>query len=567
MPVGRMSVAQMRGLAAIAARTRRRRSAAHGLAESPDLRRRRPKISRRQPQRIEALGLAIDANAIRAGLVACTGNAGCKFAASDTKRHAEEIARWCETRVPARHAGQYPSDRLSPFLRAAFHRRRSACSPARCRSNEDDDPVEGYHILVGGGFGPDAALGRELYRDVVAEEAPRTVERILKAYLAHRASPEETFLAFSRRHEIDALKALADARRANERDAAAADSVADPGVRAVLGGAAHLAQRSFSPACSDSTENVTPVSAADAAKLLARLARRRRAGARRRCDDADDGAPWHDPAMPLADRMKLAEGRPLPRRLMAAMAQQDCGQCGYNCQDYADALFAKSEERLNLCVPGGKETSRMLKQLHAELGAHHCGRAPAPAQRQSRAGAAAPRPAAPATIRSTPRFSRAAALNKPGSEKETWHIDIDLAGTGSRLCRRRFASAFFRPTIRDLVAAVLGDARCAGGLSDRRSHASRSADRRRLAVAGARHAVRADLLPDRRRTPAEGEAARGRRGSRMAMPRRSTCSRRCTNFPASGPIPEAFIEALDPLQPRRLFDLVLAQIAIPAGSR
>ena len=74
--------------------------------------------------------------------------------------------------------------------------------------NEDDDPIEGYHILVGGGFGPDAALGRELYRDVSAEEAPRTVARILKAYLAHRASPEETFLTFSRRHEIDALKAM-----------------------------------------------------------------------------------------------------------------------------------------------------------------------------------------------------------------------------------------------------------------------------------------------------------------------------------------------------------------------
>ena len=45
---------------------------------------------------IEALGLSTSANSIRAGLVACTGNAGCKFAASDTKRHAEEIARWCE---------------------------------------------------------------------------------------------------------------------------------------------------------------------------------------------------------------------------------------------------------------------------------------------------------------------------------------------------------------------------------------------------------------------------------------------------------------------------------------
>src|SRR6266481_5051613 len=83
----------------------------------------------------------------------------------------------------------------------------------------------------------------------------------------------------------------------------------------------------------------------------------------------DDGAPWHDPSMPLADRMKLAESRPLRRRMMAAMGQQDCGQCGYNCQDYSDAIFLKKEERLNLCVPGGKETARMLKKLHEEFGA------------------------------------------------------------------------------------------------------------------------------------------------------------------------------------------------------
>ena len=81
----------------------------------------------------------------------------------------------------------------------------------------------------------------------------------------------------------------------------------------------------------------------------------------------DDGAPWHDQTMPLHDRMKLAEGRPLPRRMMAAMGQQDCGQCGYDCKDYADALFSKKEARLNLCVPGGKETARMLKALHGEI--------------------------------------------------------------------------------------------------------------------------------------------------------------------------------------------------------
>src|SRR5512142_977262 len=104
-------------------------------------------------------------------------------------------------------------------------------------------------------------------------------------------------------------------------------------------------------------EGVTPLSSADVAKLLPGLVD----AVASLATEIDDGAPWHDPAMPLADRMTLAEGRPLPRRMMAAMAQQDCGQCGYNCHDYSQALSTGKEERLNLCVPGGKDTARMLK--------------------------------------------------------------------------------------------------------------------------------------------------------------------------------------------------------------
>src|SRR6187401_3312244 len=86
--------------------------------------------------------------------------------------------------------------------------------------------------------------------------------------------------------------------------------------------------------------------------------------------DGDDGeAPWHDQTMPIADRMKLAEGKPLRRRMMAVMGQQDCGQCGYNCEQYADAIAGKAEAKLNLCVPGGKDTARALKALYAELNA------------------------------------------------------------------------------------------------------------------------------------------------------------------------------------------------------
>ena len=74
--------------------------------------------------------------------------------------------------------------------------------------------VEGYHVHVGGGFGPDAAIAPEIYHDVKAEDVPRVVERMLKAYLAHRASPQESFQTFTRRHDIDALRALIDSEAA-----------------------------------------------------------------------------------------------------------------------------------------------------------------------------------------------------------------------------------------------------------------------------------------------------------------------------------------------------------------
>jgi ferredoxin-nitrite reductase len=204
LPVGRLEAAQMRGLAAVA------RDFGDGdlrltvwqnllISGVPD-----DKVAEAEAA-IAALGLSTKASAIRAGLVACTGNVGCKFAASDTKRHAEDIARWCEGRV----AVEAP---VNIHLTGCHH----SCAQhyigdiglLACKVGEGEEQSEGYHIYVGGGFGSAAALGRELYRDVKAEDAPRTIERMLKGYLAHRASPEETFLAFARRYDIDALKAM-----------------------------------------------------------------------------------------------------------------------------------------------------------------------------------------------------------------------------------------------------------------------------------------------------------------------------------------------------------------------
>ncbi len=161
---------------------------------------------------IEKLGLSVQASQIRAGLIACTGNKGCKFAASDTKGHAAAIGDWCESRVNI----ETP---LNIHLTGCHH----SCAQhyisdigliaAKVPSGEGEgeEVVEGYHLFAGGGFGPDADIGQEVYRDVKASVAPQTVERLLKAYLSHRASPDETFLTFARRHDGETLRKLADA--------------------------------------------------------------------------------------------------------------------------------------------------------------------------------------------------------------------------------------------------------------------------------------------------------------------------------------------------------------------
>ncbi|WP_027566988.1 NirA family protein [Bradyrhizobium sp. URHA0013] len=158
---------------------------------------------------IKQIGLAVEASHIRAGLIACTGNAGCRFAASNTKRHAAEIGDWCEPRVEM-------DKPVNIHVTGCHH----SCAQhyisdigligARVPVNEEDT-VEGYHLFTGGGFGPDADVGQEVYHDLKAEDAPKTVEGLLKAYIAHRSAPDETFLSFARRHDGETLRKLADA--------------------------------------------------------------------------------------------------------------------------------------------------------------------------------------------------------------------------------------------------------------------------------------------------------------------------------------------------------------------
>ena len=152
-----------------------------------------------------------------------------------------------------------------------------------------------------------------------------------------------------------------------------------------------------------------------------------------RADKAAEDFPWHDPALALEERLRLAEGRPPARVLMAAMAQLDCGQCGYLCQTYAEAVARGDEKSLTRCVPGGKETARALRELmeQSSLASRPTSPQPSspagaeregPAQRQGEVRVAARGTAAA-------RFDRALKLNRDGSAKDTRHVVFRLDET------------------------------------------------------------------------------------------------------------------------------------------
>jgi ferredoxin-nitrite reductase len=200
----RLDAAQLRGLAEIAAR--------HGsgtlrltvwqnllVSDIPETQ------VEETAAEIEALGLATSASPLRSGLVACTGNAGCKFALADTKRHALALADYLEPRVT---------------LDAPLNIHLTGC-PNSCAQHYvgdigllatkvdagGDDEIEGYHLIVGGGSGSELRLGREIARDIPADALPGRLEALLRGFLARRQAGE-SFHAFANRHSPEQLSDL-----------------------------------------------------------------------------------------------------------------------------------------------------------------------------------------------------------------------------------------------------------------------------------------------------------------------------------------------------------------------
>jgi sulfite reductase (NADPH) flavoprotein alpha-component len=281
---------------------------------------------------------------------------------------------------------------------------------------------------------------------------------------------------------------------------------------------------------------VTPLSPEGNAALMAGAAA-----------DGDDGeAPWHDQTLALEERKKLAEGRPLRRRMMAAMAQQDCGQCGYNCENYADAIAARKESRLNLCAPGGKETARMLKALAEELD-----KAPATTLPSTPVASAEAPVAAPGQSRDLPveaTFLSRRRLNGEGSEKETWHVEFDLSKSNLDYAAGDSFGVFAKNELGlvDQIVAMLG----ASHLTAVRGKTLRETLQCDVSLAPAPDAlfnlvsfISGGAAREKARLLAQGEDPDGDAATLDVLAV-------LQKFPNARPHPEAFVEALEPLQPR-----------------
>jgi ferredoxin-nitrite reductase len=153
---------------------------------------------------IRAAGLDWQASAIRGALVACTGNAGCKFSASDTKRHAAELADFLEARITL-------DQPINIHLTGCHH----SCAQhyiadiGLLAAKVGEEMIEGYDLHVGGGAGAEQRIGRLVRPGVAFAALGPMVLTLLQRWLSER-EPGQTFHAFTASLTDDALAAICD---------------------------------------------------------------------------------------------------------------------------------------------------------------------------------------------------------------------------------------------------------------------------------------------------------------------------------------------------------------------
>jgi ferredoxin-nitrite reductase len=150
------------------------------------------------------IGFHHESSNIAGGLVACTGNTGCKWAATDTKGQALLLANHLNKHV---QLDQPINIHLTGCPHSCAQHYIGDIGLQGVKVGTGTSSTEGYNIVFGGGCGPNAAIAKEVFKGISFAELPLLLERALKSYLCRRL-PGESFAAFTRRHELKQLQEM-----------------------------------------------------------------------------------------------------------------------------------------------------------------------------------------------------------------------------------------------------------------------------------------------------------------------------------------------------------------------
>ena len=154
---------------------------------------------------IEAIGLDTASSHVRGGLVACTGAAGCKFAAAHTKQHAALLADELDRRISV---ARPINIHLTGCHNSCAQHFIGDIGLIGAKVERGEDEVEGYDLHVGGGAGVEQGIGRLVRAKVAHDEVAPLVLNLLRAW--QDAAPADSFQDFTSRHTEAELLALAE---------------------------------------------------------------------------------------------------------------------------------------------------------------------------------------------------------------------------------------------------------------------------------------------------------------------------------------------------------------------